>query len=262
MKASRLMGEQVRIDPAGPVIAGTWGTWRIVYTAGTMGIAVGGGLEVAYHRSLLPLFRIEGDWTTPQCDHPTSAGYTTAKTTGKAKTRIAVVSQPKLPDHPEAPARTVRVMIEEAPLLPGEELIVTFGDAGDGGPGTCTQHIAQHEMEFTVLVDYEGQDQWAQLPDSPRLDILGGPAERLRAYAPSIVRSGEEFSLLIRPLDAFGHPATGLDSPLTITANGLAVRVPEGNDHVVNNLHLETPGVHRITVSEGWVKSRKQSHPG
>ena len=253
------MDEKIRIDPNTPVIAGTWGTWRIVYTVGVRGIAVAGGLEVTYHRNLLPLFWIEGDWTTPQCENPTAPGYATVKTTGKAKAVLAIVPQPKFPDLPQTPSRCIQVTIEETHLLPGEELIIIFGDTSGGGQGMCAQHISQLGMEFSVLVDHDGNGHWTLLPDSPRLDILGGPATRLRAYTPSIVQPGEEFSLSIRPLDEYGHLATGFDSTFEITSNHPTSGLSTVTKQDIHNLHFETAGVHRFNILSGALQT--ESNP-
>lgn len=254
------MSQQVRLEPAGPVVAGAWGTWRISYTAGPPGIAVGGGVEIAYHVALLPIFRVEGDWTPPQVDDSAAPGYTTATTTGAARVRVVVVPpEVPLPDLPAGPARTVRVLVEESPLLPGERIIVTFGDTGGGGPGTRAQHIAQRGFEFTVRVDHDGSGDWTRLEESPRLDILGGPATRLLALAPSIVPVGEEFSLAVVPLDAFGHAATGFTAPLALESSDPKAELAPGEAQVGAGLRLGTPGVQRITVTGGGF--RAESNP-
>jgi len=255
---AREIREQARLEPAGPVVAGTWGTWRIIYTSGPAGILPGGGVEVAYHTTLLPLFNLRGDWTTPQTDDPTAAGYTTARTTGVAEVELVVVPMPMIaPDAPRGSPRAVQALIRKAPLRPGESIIITFGDTSSGGPGTCAQHIAQTEFEFTAFVDKRGRNRWERLEDSPRLDILGGPVVGLRAVAPSTVRAGEEFSLAVIPLDAFGHPATGFDAPVALASSNEAESVgseaisPTAEGYIREGLHLSITGVQRITVKGG-----------
>ena len=255
---ARKIHEQVRLEPVVPVVAGTWGTWRIVYTAGPAGIAPGGGVKVVYHATLLPVFDVRGDWTTPQVDDPAAAGYTTAETTGAAKAKLEIVTQPKIvPDAPLASPRAVRALIRKAPLRPGESIIITFGDTSGCGPGTCVQHIAQTDFEFTIYVDSSGTNRWERLEDSPRLDILGGPAVGLSAVAPSVVRAGEEFSLAVIPLDAFGHSATGFDASVALASSDEAESVGSeaisqtADGYIREGLRLRTAGVQRITVKGG-----------
>ena len=56
------------ITPAGPMIAGSYGTWTVTYTAGEGGVPTGGGLQFALYRA---------GFSTFQMDRPNEAGYTT-----------------------------------------------------------------------------------------------------------------------------------------------------------------------------------------
>jgi hypothetical protein len=143
--------------------------------------------------------------------------------------------------------------------LPGESIIVTLGDTSGGGPGTRAQQIAQNGCEFTVSVDYDGSGQWARLEDSPRLDILGGPAVRLHAVAPSIIQVGEELFLVVAPLDAFGHLATGFAGPVTLASGDRMADLPVSEGIARRRLRLSAPGMQRVAVAAGDL--RAESNP-
>src|SRR5881398_2918804 len=69
----------VTIDPAGPVVAGSYGQWTITLTVGSLGIDEGGTIKLAQ--------RFASDWEPSQFDKPTASGYSTVRTSGEAKLR-------------------------------------------------------------------------------------------------------------------------------------------------------------------------------
>ena len=67
------------IDPNSLVVAGSAGTWRIIYHAGSQGVDDGGGIKISW--------RDVSDWQAPQFHDPKEANFATVTTTGPASVR-------------------------------------------------------------------------------------------------------------------------------------------------------------------------------
>ena len=67
----------VTLEPEGPIVAGSIGSWRFVYTAGGYGIDEGG--------TIMLVQRTASDWEIPQFDRPDQPGYTTLHAEGGAR---------------------------------------------------------------------------------------------------------------------------------------------------------------------------------
>ncbi|MDE2816477.1 MAG: hypothetical protein OXK81_07230, partial [Chloroflexota bacterium] len=57
------------LSPAGRAIAGAYGTWRLAYTVGASGVAVGGAIRI--------FTESDTDWGMPQLTDPSQAEYMT-----------------------------------------------------------------------------------------------------------------------------------------------------------------------------------------
>ena len=225
------------LNPSGPVVAGAFGTWTVTYTAGSAGIAPGGGIAVV-----------------PPCVHSVRwrLGHVTATTNGSCGVAVSARNDYPLKYH-HAQFPIVFVTVEGAALLPGEEITVTLGDAGSYIPGfyerARAQEVAMHEMHFQVLVDVQGNASYSNprypggdpkgyrlLPALPVVDVVAGPPVRLGVVAPATVAAFEEFSVLVRVEDDYGNVCTDFagDVTLGVTPGGIT-----------------TPGTCRITPSDG-----------
>ncbi len=197
------------LTPSEPVVAGAFGTWTITYTAGSAGIAPGGGIAVV-----------------PPCVHSMRwrLGHVTATTTGRCGVAVHLRNDYPLKYH-HAQFPIVFVTVEGAVLQPGEEIAVTIGDAGSFIPGfyerARAQEVAMHEMHFQVLVDVQGNASYSNprypggdpkgyrmLPELPVVDVVAGPPVRLGVVAPAAVAPYEEFSVLVRVEDEYGNMCT------------------------------------------------------
>jgi len=224
------------LDPAGTVVAGAFGTWTITYTAGSAGIAPGGGIAVV-----------------PPCVHSVRwrLGHVTVTTTGRCGVAVRLRNDYPLKYH-HAQFPIVFVTVEGAALQPGEEIAVIIGDAGSFIPGfyerARAQEVAIHEMHFQVLVDvlgnasysnprYPGGDPkgYRMLPELPVVDVVAGPPARLGMVAPATVAPYEEFTVLLRVEDAYGNVCTDYTGEVT-----LGVR-PGG---------ITTPGTYTMQASD------------
>ena len=216
------------LDPAGSVVAGAFGTWTITYTAGSAGIAPGGGIAVV-----------------PPCVHSVRwrLGHVTAATNGSCGVSVRLRNDYPLKYH-HAQFPIAYVTVEGAALQPGEEIAVTIGDAGSFIPGfyerARAQEVAMHEMHFQVLVDVLGNASYSNprypggepkgyrlLPELPTVDVVAGPPVHLGVVSPAKVTAYEEFTVLVRVEDAYGNVCTGFAGEVTLGVKPGGITTPE-----------------------------------
>jgi len=88
------------------------------------------------------------------------------------------------------------------------------------------------------------------------IHVIGAGIDHLRVYAPSQVTAGETFSLFIRPEDRWDNVASERPGRLEVRAGDVLLqgwRRCDASDSAclrVEGLHLDEPGVYRITVRE------------
>ncbi len=185
------------LSPAGPITAGSWGTWQLRYTAGRYGIDENGTLLVAW--------RFATDWGKPQTSDPSAPNYVSA-TTNSRSCRVIPRYDPKGYIRPWRACLAIDIV--DGTLFPGETITITYGDISGGSAGTRAQTFVEKTFRFRTLVDAQGSGQYLTLPDSPAAEIIAGDAERLVAIVPSEAQLGRPFDLLVKAEDGWGNPAT------------------------------------------------------
>ena len=244
----RLYGE-VRLEPRGEVVAGSYGTWTLTYTAGEKGVAPEGRIRI-YTDS-------DSDRATPQMDDPAGADYLTIE--APQATRIGVLVQSVL---------SVILTVNGRALQPGEQVTVTYGDRREGGSGFRSQTFQEARHYFWVDVDSAGDGNIVTLPEPPHLSIVGGTAEKLIVTAPSMVVAGEQFQIQVRAEDAWGNPATVYRGTVVIQSGN--VRAPierltfgEADQGVrwIEGCTTMQVGIHRLTAVDEEAGLTAQSNP-
>ena len=168
----------------GPAVAGRPGTWRIVYRAGPLGVAVGG----AVYLQVSPFW----GWSTPQTEREAAFGYTTIATdAGGVDLSAETLDQQLLAVHVRGRA------LEE-----GERIEITYGA---GPAGALADRYAERDSRFWVAVDGDGDGVRELISESPAVDVLPGPAARLLLHLPSTARPGESVDLVAALVDAAGN---------------------------------------------------------
>lgn len=239
------------LSPAGRAIAGAYGTWRLAYTVGASGIAVGGAMRI--------FTESDTDWGMPQLTDPSQAEYMTVD--GPPGVFLDVLVEE---------IKSVRLRVRGRALRPRETVVVTYGNQDGGGPGSRAQTFLEAKRYFWVAVDAAGDGAFTTLDDSPYLTIVGGKAEKLVAIVPSTVAVGKPFRLLIRAEDRWGNPSDDYEGAVTCSAHG--VRMPEvgptltfqRSDHGVKAVEgcvaLST-GTHTIHVEDAQRGLSARSNP-
>ena len=237
------------LEPGDEVVAGSYGTWTLTYTAGKQGVATGGRIRI-YTDS-------DSDRATPQMDDPAGADYLTIEAPKAA--RIGVLVQSVL---------SAVLIVNGRALQPGEQVAVTYGDRSEGGPGFRSQTFQEARHYFWVDVDSAGDGNSVTLPEPPYLSIVGGWAEKLVVTVPSMVVAGEQFQIQIRAEDAWGNPAAAHRGTVVIQSGN--VRVPteqltfgEVDKGVkwIEGCTVTQTGIHRLTAADEKSGLTAQSNP-
>ena len=185
--------------------AGAFCTVRLVYTAGTDGIAAGGALRV----NLRHISAEEGF----QAGDPTAAQYVSVTCSGDAKPRFNGRRGRWFPWQ-----QGFSIHIEDAPLGPGETLTIVVGDTSGGGPGAFLQPFVEETFEFRITVDTNGDGVYRMLPDSPALALRGGAPVRVQIFTPSTVQEGEPFHATVKLEDDWGNAAERFEGEIRLEA--------------------------------------------
>jgi hypothetical protein len=234
------------VDPAGPVVAGSIGVWRVTITVGKHGIDDGGSIIIAR--------RDVCDWERPQVDRPRASGYVTVTTTGQATVRASY-----------DPARYVRpwraalvIDVVDGALAEGDRVTITYGDREAGGPGMRAQTFAESAFELKVLVDAFGTGVYCELSASPVISIIGGYPDALHLVVPSLVGLDAPFGAGVRVVDSFGNPSSFFSGEVSIDcpsdpAVAATVRLgPEdGGAARIDGIRLTSTGLHRLRARAG-----------
>ena len=182
-----------RIEPEGSVVAGAFTTITFTYTAGHP-VDDSGYVKIA--------FRQVGDFGAPQFTNPTAANYCSVHTSGECS--IEPRWDPK--GHLRPWSGALYLQVYKGFLAAGEKIVVVFGDRSNGSPGWQMQTFCEETFEFKTFVDPIATARFEELPQSPVLSIVPGPAARAVCVAPSNVLIGESFFYHLRLEDRWGNP--------------------------------------------------------
>lgn len=193
------------IEPGGPAVAGSLQVWRIVYEAGPRGIDEGGSVR----------FEFPYGFPWPQWHSNSDEGYISVSSTREdVKLRLSYdIPVPKADEgffYVTRWGRMVYVQVVKGRLEQGDRIVLTYGrDFHCTRPGVPAQHFAQ-VVEFTVATDVDGTRSakfsgYSLVATQPVLEVVGGAAEALVAFAPTLLRPGETAALRIIARDRFGN---------------------------------------------------------
>ncbi|MDP2859499.1 MAG: DUF3604 domain-containing protein [Bacillota bacterium] len=213
------------IEPAAPVIAGSYGTWTIRYVVGKYGVDDGGAIKVA--------FKLASDWGTPQMQDPSADNYVTVRTSGKAKLLAQYMQRGYLRPY----FRTVHIDVYDGSLVKSDEVRVTLGDTFGGSRGAHVQSFVDDDLRFVVAVESFQTGVFYEVAGDTSLRITGGEASNLVAIAPSQAVEGEDTWLMVKAQDMFGNVASGYLGTISLSCPGL----------------LGLPGTYRFTEADQGV---------
>jgi len=183
------------ISPSQTITAGSFTTIILVYTVGHP-IDDSGYLKI--------VFRRVGDFGTPQFSNPSAPNFCTVSTNGNC--RIQPRWDPS--GHKRPWSRALFLQIRDGFLDRGDQITITFGDRSSGSPGWQMQTFCVEHFEFKTLVDPIATHQFKELPSSPFLKIIPGPAHQAVCIAPSQIFLNQPFTYFLKLEDRWGNPLT------------------------------------------------------
>jgi Protein of unknown function (DUF3604) len=239
MPFSRYLPEEMgtaTIAPGGAVEAGSHAELVLTYTAGKFGIDDTGHLKISW--------RTTSDMGKPQLSDPAAANYTTVAASNGAELEVRVDRVNIRPW-----ANTLFIRVGRGFLREGDTITVRFGDRRGGSPGLRLQTNREPTFEFKVCVDAFATYEFTELPHSPEIALVPGPAARWKAIWPTLAVAGEPFRLAILAEDRWGNPTEQAEGELLLAPSapiaGLPsrVRVARGDGPVVlEGLRAAQPG--------------------
>lgn len=243
------------LTPTDPVIAGSLGTWRLVYHVGEYGLDDGGTLMISW--------RFATDWGRPQFEDPVAPDYCSLTTDGRASLRGRF--DMKAGVRPWRKSTVIDVFDDG--LRAGETITVTFGDTSGGSPGSRAQTFCEDSFEWRVLVNPFATGEFILLPDPPEIEVVSGPAARLVCIVPSRANVGEPIEVVVKAEDSWGNPARSYEGTVCFDAPGL-VGLPESHTFVPADRGVRrfparavAVGEHRVTVRDEALGVDAQSNP-
>lgn len=202
------------IEPDSPVVAGSRGTWRIIYTAGARGMAVGGALRIRPPQR--GMVRWEVGMVTAEASRPGST------------CRVQLINCHPITYHwRQAP--TIQVDLFGASLRAGDTLTVTLGERGGYSRGyfvrARAQDHAHRDAIWDAWVDTEGNkslppertidDPWVPL-EPIRMDVRPGPPARLSVVVRQPAPGETQARVLIVARDTYGNFCDDYAGPLRV----------------------------------------------
>ncbi len=178
----------------GDIIAGSYHSCAVTYTAGPAGIDDTGSIKIS--------MRFPTDCGIPQFSDPSAPNYTTARASNGAHLQLRY--DPKANVRPWG--RTLHVKVLQGYLQRGDTITITLGDTTSGSPGWRLQTFLEKSFELKVLVDRYATYCYEPLAKSPTFRIVAGAPAKLVAIAPSQANPGKKISVRVKREDRWGNP--------------------------------------------------------
>jgi hypothetical protein len=241
----------------------SYGTFKIVYTAGKYGIDDGGSIRIARRGGM-----------RPQVHDPKAPGYTTIKSNRDVRFVADSIPIGRITSRHDGLFGSSRgsvraghirpfwsafqVDVRDGSLYEGDELVVTFGDTSQGSPGIRLKTTREEEHIFKVFVDPFGTGLYKPIEDSPSITLIGGPADEIQVVGPSQVVAGSPFSVTVRALDAHHNRSDPFRGRVSFKAEDPDASLPEPykfseedvGAHTFPDVTLSKPGLQHIAVKD------------
>ncbi len=262
MSSNQQLGT-IKLDPPGPVVAGRRGTWRLIYTVGSRGISVGGGVRIA------PPHQPYNSWEVGKviatCSRP------------GANCEVKLDNVCPATYHWRQVA-IIQVTVWGASLQEGDEIIVTIGERGGYVSGyflrARAQKIAIPHTQFDVWVDVDGNGSYllgsqdsegfVRLEQVPRFDVIGGPADYFSAVVRQPAHPDGPSRIVICARDEYDNRSRSYRGTPTITpkdAAGTALFDDSAEGSVQVRVNDQIAPGQRITVYDAEQELIGTSNP-
>jgi len=197
------------------------------YRVGSSGIADSGWLKLC--------FKYYSDWDLQTAD-PAGRDYASAEVTHRGElggvTAESLASVRRLARRYDVKGgerpfqKALLIHLEDGFLRPGDEITIRLGDRRAGGPGTRVQTFVEDAFTFRLFADVLGTSRMGQVGDVT-VDVIAGPAERLVAVGPRVVREGAAAPLQVHLEDRWGNVVSDAPARVSVdSAQGSLVDFP------------------------------------
>jgi hypothetical protein len=203
------------LTPSGPIEAGSWQSFTLVYTAGQFGIDDTGSIKIG--------MRFATDFGPVQFEDPAAPGYTTVVASNGATLDCRWEFKRNIRPW----SRALYIGVQKHFLREGDTITINFGDQSGGSKGVRVQTYCEQVFEFKVFVDAIATYDYVPLPVSPHIDIVPGPPVTWQAALPTLRRAGEKFRLSIKGEDAWGNPSHLVDQSLSFETSSPVAGLPK-----------------------------------
>ena len=215
------------IVPGYAVTAGSLGTWKVVYTAGDSGIAVRGGVRIAF------------DGMTgcghPQMRNPAGLNYVHCQCSRREVKLVSEVvdsnsyygwvdargggltNGTECPGFPDVFVYLISISVMGQPMRKGDQIEVVIGETHNEGERSIANDdfnhflgfqlpiLAQDKYIFWMLEDSTGQGDYVFLAKQPYLRIEPSFANRARIVGPSCLGTNDQCQISVAFLDSYGN---------------------------------------------------------
>ncbi|MFC1803172.1 DUF3604 domain-containing protein [Thermoproteota archaeon] len=230
------------IEPKGSVVAGSITTWKLVYHVGKYGVDDGGSIRVA-HRSV-------SDMEAPQFKGTIKSGYTTVISDRDVRLEYKYSGR----GHIRPFRGAIQVDVRDGSLYESDTITITYGDKSHGSPGIRVQTFREEEHIFKVLVDPFGTGRFEEIETSPRVQIIGGPAERIEIAAPSGAGYGDLFDVVVRAVDSYGNRSDTYNGTISLENTEIESYTFVGKDRGTHRfcVCLKEMGLQTLKISDDF----------
>ncbi|MEZ5551794.1 MAG: DUF3604 domain-containing protein [Pseudomonadales bacterium] len=240
----------------GPFEAGAWVTVTQTYRVGARQIQTGGGFLVARH--FMPNY---GLWQTsdPRADNFLSISSTNPRVS------FVTASAPIAGMHGDfrGIGEGLVFRLASGTLEPGDQVTITYGDTSQGSRGFLMADFSSDRMPLPLYLAFNEDEPFLTLPIQA-IEVIGGALAGVHAFAPSVVATGEPFTLAVRAQDRFYNRSGDGHRGWRISLNGTPFKdLPAGPDPIslVDGVRLNEPGVYRFAIESPDGRIRGESNP-
>jgi hypothetical protein len=231
-------------DNPGPVVASSFTTIHLTYTVGDTPVQPGGGFLVSQH--LLSDMKF-------QTDNPAADNYVSIKSSNPAvQFEVGRIKRGGLYGMTRWTPEPIHFRLRNAALQPGDLVTISYGDRSQGAKGFQAASMSADRVALPVQVDFAGDGSFFFLPLVP-FEVVGGPAQGVHGFAPSIVAVGETIEMSVRTEDWCYNRATGKSPGYKIFLNGKPYgEIAPSDDPItlLKNITFSEPGIYRFTFEE------------
>jgi len=246
---------KVEFSPQESLIAGTHFQAEFKVIIGEFGIDDGGHIKIAWP--------VSNSFGIPQLENPNAQGYIKVICEANAKFKTEFDFNGYI--RPFFPAITIKVF--DGYLSQGDVISIFIGYQGEGGSGWETQTYVENNLEFLVLLDPFGTNDYENLPTAPFITIQPGPPSKLFMVVKPEITVNDQFWAMIRVDDRYGNAVTDYEGSLIITNNdGSLFReiffTPTDRGSIkIRDLQLKTIGTQYLKVTDHANNFEATSNP-